>query len=137
VDLLPLVPRRQLVEIVKQLGDRQFASILQFFLTEVGQITFNHLRFVAPRNINGHSNNGGPIVEVLKEMPAFFFGEWKIPRPSDLKATLAEGPMPNNVKDFKSIQLRFAMHIKLNITNFKAKIRSYIMGIKLAYVPPT
>jgi hypothetical protein len=35
-DLLPFVPRRQLVEIVKQLGDRQFAKILQFFLTEVG-----------------------------------------------------------------------------------------------------
>jgi hypothetical protein len=48
-DLLPFVPRNQLVKIVKQLGDRQFAKILQFFLTKVGQITLGHLRIVAPR----------------------------------------------------------------------------------------
>jgi hypothetical protein len=60
--VLPFVPRRQLVEIVKQLGDRQFTKILQFFLTQVGQITLGHLRIVAPRK-----NDGGPIVEVRKK----------------------------------------------------------------------
>jgi hypothetical protein len=101
-DLLPLVPRHQLVEIVKQLGDRQFAKILQFFLTEVGQITLRHLRIVTPRQ-NG-PNGGGSIVEVRKEM--LHWGE-----PPDLETNLAEGPMPKNVKDFKLIKLRFAIDI--------------------------
>jgi hypothetical protein len=54
----------------------------------------------------------GPIMEVRKEMPAFFSEECKTLPPSALKATLAKGPMPHNVKEFKSIQLRFAIHIK-------------------------
>jgi hypothetical protein len=60
------------VEIVNQLGDRQFATILQFFLTEVGQNTFDHLRIVAPREREHDPNDGGPIVEVRKEIPPFY-----------------------------------------------------------------
>jgi hypothetical protein len=104
-DLLPFVPRRQLVEIVKQLGDRQFASILQFFLTRVGQITLEHLRIVAPRE--NDPNGIGPIVEVRKEM--LYFEAQRFP--SDLETNLPEGPMPTNVKDFKLIDLRFAIAI--------------------------
>jgi hypothetical protein len=95
-DLLPSVPRRQLVQLLFQLDDRQFAKILQFFLTEVGQITLGHLRIVALRE---HApNGGGPIVKVQKPQ-------------SYLETNLPEGPMPNNVKDFKLIQLRFAIAI--------------------------
>jgi hypothetical protein len=100
-DLLPLVPRHQLVEIFKQLDDRQFISILQFFLTKVGQITFNHLRIVAPRE--NDPNGIGPIVEVRKF--------WHDRRPPIvLETNLPEGPMPTNVKDFKLIKLRFAIY---------------------------
>jgi hypothetical protein len=99
-DLLPFVPRLQLVEIVKQLGDRQFAKILQFFLTEVGQITLGHLRIVAPRG--NDPNDGGPIVEVYKKPPFY--------RP-DLETNLPKGPMPKNVSDFKLIFLRFTIAI--------------------------
>jgi hypothetical protein len=102
-DLLPFVPRPQLVEIVKQLGDRQFAKILQFFLTEVGQITLDHLRIVAPRE-NDPNGYGGPIVEVRKPFP-----------PIDLETNLPEGPMPANVKDFKLIELRFAVSLYLKL----------------------
>jgi hypothetical protein len=107
-DLLPFVPRHQLVEIVKQLGDRQFAKILQFFLTEVGQITLGHLRIVAPRE-----NASGPIVEVRKEMLPFHL-------PAALETNLPEGPMPTNVKDFNLIQLRFALpYTSYTIFNIK------------------
>jgi hypothetical protein len=115
-DLLPFVPRHQLVEIIKQLGDRQFASILQFFLTEVGQITLGHLRIVAPREDD--PNGGGPIVEVRKS----YWSEWR-PRPqSHLETNLPEGPMPTNVKAFNLIELRFAIY-KL-IFNIKKNVRT-------------
>jgi hypothetical protein len=97
-DLLPHVPRQQLVQLVKQLADRQFVSALQFFLTEVGQIKLGHLTILAPRENDATS---GPIVKVRCKSPS-----------CDLETTLAEGPMPNNVKDFKIIELRFAVHIK-------------------------
>jgi hypothetical protein len=110
-DLLPSVPRQQLVEIVKQLGDRQFASILQFFLTKEGQITLDHLRIVTPRE--NDQNGCGPIVEVRKKMQKFLFEFHPLP-PSNLDTALPEGPMPTNVKDFKLIDLRFALtHTKL------------------------
>jgi hypothetical protein len=104
-DLLPFVPRPQLVEIVKQLGDGQFAKILQFFLTKEGQITLGHLRILAPRE--NDTNCDGPIVEVHKERPPFHPDMWP---PSDLETNLPEGPMPNNVKDFKLIELRFVLY---------------------------
>jgi hypothetical protein len=103
-DVLTFVPRHQLVEIVKQLGDRQFARILQFFLTQVGQITLGHLRIVAPRE--NDPNGGGPIVEVRK--PFLSECEWAL---SDLETKVPGGPMPNNVRDFKLIELRFAILI--------------------------
>jgi hypothetical protein len=100
------VPRLQLVEIVKQLGDRQFAKILQFFLTEVGRITLGHLRIVAPREDD--PNGGGPIVEVRKHMPPFQqYIAWEPRPPSDLETNLPKVPMPTNVRDFKLIELRF------------------------------
>jgi hypothetical protein len=95
------------VEIVKQLGDRQFAKILPFFLTNEGQITLGHLRIVAPREDD--PNGGGPIVEVHKEMPRFW-SELGYPHESDLETNLPEGQMPTNVRDFKLIELRFGIY---------------------------
>jgi hypothetical protein len=120
-DLLPFVPRHQLVEIVKQLNDRQFAKILQFFLTEVGQIALGHLRIVGPRFgpwQNDPSGYGGPIVEVRKEMlPLQRPDTWDVwpPSPSDLETNLPEGPIPANVKGFKLIELRFAVKLYLTL----------------------
>jgi hypothetical protein len=105
VDLLPFVPRWKLVKLFFKIKDRQLVTNLQFFLTEVGQITFEHLRIVAPKR---NYPIEGPIVEVREEMPPLFSADWQMPLPSDLKTHLPEGPMPTKVKDFKSIQLRFA-----------------------------
>jgi hypothetical protein len=107
-DLLPLVPRHQLVEILEQLDDRQFVSILQFFLTKEGRITLGHLRIAAPRE--NDPNGGGPILEMRKEMPPFR-SDWITRPPSDLETNLPEVPMPANVKDFKLIELKFAIYI--------------------------
>jgi hypothetical protein len=106
-DLLPFVPRHQLVEIIKQLGDRQFASILQFFLTKEGQITLGYLRIAAPRE--NDPNGDGPIVEVRKQMPIPQFN-LPVRSPSDLETNLPAVPMPTNVKDFELIELRFAIY---------------------------
>jgi hypothetical protein len=105
-DLLPFVPRLQLVEIVKQLGDRQFAKILQFFLTRVGRITLGYLSIVAPRE--NDPNSFGPIVEVCRHYPRI---------PIDLETNLPEGPIPTNVTDFKLIKLRFAIYSLKNVRN--------------------
>jgi hypothetical protein len=51
---------------------------------------------VAPRQ--NDPNGGGPIVEVRK-------------RSIYLETNLPEGPMPTNVKDFKLIELGFAIAI--------------------------
>jgi hypothetical protein len=120
------VPRPQLVEIVKQLGDRQFAKILQFFLTEVGQITLGNLRIVGP----WPWENTPPTVEVRNKILQFHH-EQKVGSPCDLKTKLPEGPMPANVKNFKLIQLRFAQsytYLKLNeCKNFKNK--NSVLGV--------
>jgi hypothetical protein len=116
-DVLPFVRRHQLVELVKQLGDRQFAKNLQFFLTQVGQITLGHLRIVAPRE----NDDGGPIVEVRK--PFLSECEWA----SDLETKVPGGPMPNNVRDFKLIELRFAIVIYKRIFIFNIIIKGKVM----------
>jgi hypothetical protein len=48
-DLLAFVPRPQLGLIVPQIGDRQFASIIQPFLHEIGEITIGKMRIIKPR----------------------------------------------------------------------------------------
>jgi hypothetical protein len=63
-DLLAFVPRHQLGEIVHQIGDRQFAYILQSFLhDEVRKITLGKIRIIPPRR-NVTSDN--PVVPVIQ-----------------------------------------------------------------------
>jgi hypothetical protein len=95
-DLLPFVPRLQLVPLLFQVGDRQFASILQYCLNEVGQITLGHLRIRPPKE-NGPID--GPIVELL-QMPGLDL----IPV---LKSPMPDEPIPKNVHNFHSLTFRF------------------------------
>jgi hypothetical protein len=125
VDLLPFVPRHQLVKLFLQIEDRQLVYNLQFFLTKFGQVTLDHLRIVAPKL---NYPIAGPIVEVRNEMPAFFSADWQTPPPCSLRTILPEGPMPTKVTDFKSIHLRFAVHIILNTKKYR------IVKPKLLYV---
>jgi hypothetical protein len=91
-DLLPFVPRSQLVALLFQLDDRQFASILQYCLNEDGHITLGHLRIVTPRQ-------NGPIVELCKITRGYLTPVLETPMPDE--------PIPKNVHNFKSLTLRF------------------------------
>jgi hypothetical protein len=95
-DLLPSVPRRQLVALLFQLGDRQFASILQYCLNEVGHITLGHLSIAAPRE---NYAIDGPIVEVWHRLG------WE--SPPAMETILPNEPIPNNVHNFTLLSLRF------------------------------
>jgi hypothetical protein len=83
------LPRRQLGELVPQIGDWYFASKTQFYLHECGQITLGWLT-IGPSSI---SDDADPIVHVWREDQF-----WDLP--------LADVPMPTNVKNFKGIRIR-------------------------------
>jgi hypothetical protein len=100
-DLLPFVPRRQLAAVLLfQLDDRQFASILQYCLNEVGQIALGHLHVLAPRQI-------GELCQMLG---------WHMVAGAPLpETTMPDKPIPKNVHHFKSLTLRFLdIIIKIN-----------------------
>jgi hypothetical protein len=86
--LFGFLPRTQLVALIPQIDDRKFASFLQFFLIKCGKVTLGDLR------ITKSYGNGPAFVRRLghygRELP------------------LADAPMPENIKNFKSIQLKFA-----------------------------
>jgi hypothetical protein len=93
--LLPFVPRRQLVALLFQLDDRQFASILQYCLNEDGHVTLGHLQIRAPKENNAIN---GPIVERI--------GLYMTPI---LETTLNDEPIPKNVHSFNSLTFRFLL----------------------------
>jgi hypothetical protein len=72
------------------IGDRQFVSFVQFFLHKCGEITLGELR------IRSSENWPGPRV-VNKE---------------NQRMPLADVPIPQNIKNFKSIRLWFVFKIK-------------------------
>jgi hypothetical protein len=87
-DLLAFVPRTQLGNAVSQIGDRQFAYIIQSFLhDEVKEITLGEMEIILPRK-NVPSDQ--PAVQVSPN-PATIMPDW---------------PMPGNIKNFKEIELR-------------------------------
>jgi hypothetical protein len=91
------MPRRQLGELVPQIGNWYFASKAQFYLHECGQITLAYLT-IGPASINDDDEPEYPIVDVevgpAEEDECF----WDLP--------LADVPMPTNVKNFKGIRIR-------------------------------
>jgi hypothetical protein len=96
-DWLGFVPRRQLGQIVPKIGDRKFASIVQPFLHEYGEITIGHIEIVAPYK---EDSSGHPRVRA-----------WKNDRP--LRFEMAEAQMPANIRNFKCFKLRFAINFSL------------------------
>jgi hypothetical protein len=88
------LPRPQLGELVSLIGDWYFASKAQFYLHECGQITLGDLDIDESAIENGH------VIVVVN-------GRRVLP--------LADVPMPENVKNFKHIYIRF---IKCNNYNF-------------------
>jgi hypothetical protein len=87
-DLLAFVPRNQLGNVVSEVGDYQFAYIIQSFLHDpVSKITLGKMRIIAPRP---DVSSDQPMVKV-----------W----PNEA-TNMPDGPMPANIKDFKQIDLK-------------------------------
>jgi hypothetical protein len=93
-DLLPFVPRSQLVALLFQVGDRQFTSILQYCLNEVGHATLGHFRIRAPKENDAID---GPTVELLKMIRYRLTPVLETPMPVE--------PIPKNIHNFNSITL--------------------------------
>jgi hypothetical protein len=91
---LGFVPRHQLGKIVPMIGDRKFASIVQPFLHEYGEITIDRIQIVAPYE---EDPSGHPRVRVLQNNRL-------------LRFEMAETQMPANIRNFKNLDLRFAIH---------------------------
>jgi hypothetical protein len=81
----------------KTIGDRQFVSFVQFYLHKYGEVTLGRLRIRSSRNGNG------PIITVNEEYQR------------DLP--LAVAPIPENVKKFESILIKFVFTIKFIYNN--------------------
>jgi hypothetical protein len=94
-DWLAFVPRHQLGQIIPMIGDRKFASIVQKFLHEYGEITIDRIEIVAPYE----KDPDGPYPRVRV---------WQNDFP--LRFKMAEAQMPANIKTFKRFKLRFATH---------------------------
>jgi hypothetical protein len=97
---LASVPRHQLVELVSQIRDRQFTEVIQFYLHKVGEITFGAIQIIPP--VVGGAF-GRPMVQTETEEDPLEQLIFRGP-----KIDMADGPMPGNVKHFKTLHLRFA-----------------------------
>ena len=84
--MFSFLPRPQLGQLVAQIADWYFSRKAQFYLHECGQVTLGELW------IKWSANGHGPIIikdEQQQELP------------------LADVPMPENIKNFKRIYIRF------------------------------
>jgi hypothetical protein len=89
VDIFELLPRPQLVELLFQTDDRKFAKCIHFFLNKCGKITLaDELHIKSSKNASSTT----AVVQKMKQ-------EWLL---ADVPM-----PMPNNIKDFHRIQIRF------------------------------
>jgi hypothetical protein len=86
----------------QSIGDRQFVSFVQFFLHKCGEITLGQL------HIRLSEDGNGPMVIVNKE---------------GRELPLADVSMPQNVKNFESIRIRFVFTI--NFVLIKVLFRNY------------
>jgi hypothetical protein len=102
------LPRRQLAELVPQIGNWYFASKAQFYLHECGQITLAYLIIGPSENDDNHPNH--PIVDVVvdPEEDQYF-----------TNLPLADVPMPTNVKNFQGIRIRFVFFLCYLYTKIK------------------
>jgi hypothetical protein len=100
--LLAFVPRRQLGEIVPQIGNRQFAAIVQPFLHNYGQITLGNISLYWPGK---NDSNNSPRARVWPKYANGNEKQWWTPRQQMI---LPEVEMPDNVGDFLYIRIWFA-----------------------------
>jgi hypothetical protein len=92
-DLLAFVPRRQLGNNASQIGDRQFAHILQSYLHDEvdNKVTLGQMLIIPPRR---NVTSDRPMMQYSYECAA---------------VDLPDCPMPKNVKNFIEIYLKFVL----------------------------
>jgi hypothetical protein len=100
-DLLAFVPRRQLGQIVSRIG-RQFARIVQPFLYNYGHITLGNILISSPRESDLARR---PTFQVAQSFAQWYAEPWgtlsrQLVWPADVS-------MPENIKDFISLEIRF------------------------------
>jgi hypothetical protein len=85
---LAFVPRSQLGNVVSQIGDRQFAYIIQSFLHDpLRKITIGEMEIIPPRS---NVSSDQPMVKVDR----------------NAATNMADWPMPANIKNFVQIDLK-------------------------------
>jgi hypothetical protein len=92
-DWLAFVPRHRLGKIVPQIGDRKFASIVQPFLHQYGEITIDHIEIVGPYEEDPHGPH--PRVRTYQNYP-----------PVPVRVRMPQTQMPANIKTFDFFNLR-------------------------------
>jgi hypothetical protein len=105
-DWLGFVPRQRLGKIVPKIGDRRFASIVQKFLHEYGEITINSIEIIAPYEED--SSGPQPQVRVWKNCRQFTF-------------EMAQTQMPANIKNCDCFELRFVF-----VPQYYSLVKSHI-----------
>jgi hypothetical protein len=85
------VPRKQLVELLPQIDDRQFAKVLQFFLNKYGEITLGSLSI--------WKNEEGSIIASSNSR----------------KLPIADVPMPSNINNFRNISIKLVNFYNKNL----------------------
>jgi hypothetical protein len=104
------VPRSQLGNAVAEVGDRQFADIIQPFLYDkLRKITLGRIFIIPPRP---KVPTDQPMVHVLP----------------DTTTNMPDWPMPGNIIDFKEIVLRFILLINKLKKNY---IQLHILAVRI------
>jgi hypothetical protein len=110
-DLLAFLSRPKLAHFSLGVGNRRFASIVQTFLHKyVRQITLRPINVL--ETTNGSANADGNDHSKARVI------SWKSYRLGREEFPVADWPMPENITNFESIQLRFVeFYRKIAIKN--------------------
>jgi hypothetical protein len=102
---LGFVPRHQLGQIVPRIGDRQFAGIAQSFLHDEvdNKVTLGNIWIYRPCDLDA---NGHPQLRVWPKY-GWYAKPWRTIS-QQLVLPASDVPMPENIKDFVFLRIRFA-----------------------------
>jgi hypothetical protein len=105
-EMFGFVPRPQLAELVPEIGDWRFAEKAQDYLHEFGRITLDDM-YIRSSISWINRKKGIPIVKLCDE------GEHDADEPG-WEYPLPDVPIPKNIINFRSINIRFAFYYNSN-----------------------
>jgi hypothetical protein len=109
--LLAFVPRHQLGQIVPQIGDRQFARIVQPFLHNYAQITLGNIEINRPVADEYPTATGRPQLQLWPKYANWNDEPWYTLSPQMI---LPDVPISENIRDFHHISILYGLHRFLN-----------------------